>query len=99
MARASDGEAACSVHIHSRVTSDRVMSSIVDAHNPLSEVLHLVLEAEYIRVVLDQVYDHLISCLVRRLCADIATQAARIVPEAIGLRIRWGVFHCRLEWT
>lgn len=75
------------------------MSSIVNAHYPKSEVLHLVLEAENIRIVLDKIYNHFISSLVGSLGIDIATQAARIVAKTIGLRVRWGIFHCRLDRT
>jgi hypothetical protein len=73
------------------------VASVVNAHDPQSEVLHLVLEAENIGVVLDEVYDQLIPSLVGSLCIHVATETARIVAEAIGLRVRFHAFHRRLD--
>ena len=85
------------VHIHSRVAADCVMPSIVNAHDPKGEVLHFVLEAKDIGIVFDEIYNHFVPGLVGSLGVDVATQAARIVAKAIGLRVRSYTFRRRLD--
>jgi hypothetical protein len=60
------------LHIHARIATNCVVAPVVDAHCPQSEVLHLVLEAEDTRIVLDEVDDLFISRLVRRLGINVA---------------------------
>jgi hypothetical protein len=63
------------LHIHTRVAADCIVAPVVNAHYSQSEVLHLVLEAEDIRVILDKVHDLFVSRLVRGLGVNVATQA------------------------
>jgi hypothetical protein len=59
-------------HVHARIVADGVVSAVMNAHYPQREVLHLVLEAESIRVVGDQIYDFVVCRLVRGLRVDVA---------------------------
>ena len=54
------------IDIQSSVAANCVLPAIVNAHDSEGKVLHLVLEAEDIGIVLNEVYNHLISGLFQR---------------------------------
>jgi hypothetical protein len=66
-------------HVHARIATDGIVATIVNAHYTQREVPHLVLEAENIRVVRDQIHDFVVCGLVRGLRVDVAAQAAWVV--------------------
>jgi hypothetical protein len=71
----------------------------VDTHDSEGKVLHLVLKAEDIGVIRDEVNNHLISGLVGRLYVDVATKTTGVVAQTIGLRVRWHALRSCLDGT
>jgi hypothetical protein len=84
-------------HVHARIAANGVVAAVMNAHYPQREVLHLVLEAENIRVVGDQIYDFVVCRLIRALCVDVAAKTAGVVAQSIGMRIWRSAFHGRLD--
>jgi len=91
------------VKVRPCIAAYRVVSTCVHSHPPLSErTLILGLKGRDVRVVLDKANDLGIRRGVRSLQRDIAAQTARIVPQAIRLRIRretTGNLKHSLKWS
>lgn len=75
------------IQVRAGVTADSVVTTTVDADGAGDEVLQQILKALYIRAVLDEKSDLLVSGLVGGLFADITAQTARVVAKAISLWI------------